>query len=452
MKFYFTILVILVFALNDFGQQTLSTSNNETKTKDLEQANVRINQITNDAGRYFKQALLSLQDNRRAQAHEDFDKSVEVFLMSGVNVQSNQKLRECYSQLTETIYRMEFPSNQVPQIRSLSATCDWNIDNKLADDVARLVQSASNNQINSGRINTQESLAKINLDIAYSKLNKAENELKQKRGLLTTDTTSQIDYNQAKLKLDKAQLSYNNAYEKFYNSVKEVKANPFLGFVGQKFEASPLDELAKLELTQDEQQINNNPVAQKQLQLKPRIIKAKSGDTVAKIAAREGVSAIELAKYNGLLPNSALAKGREIKIPVRNTKETWQNISNRTGIPVEQLIAANSGANAPRGKVVVPNSKAANINDNNFLLGDKPSQAKDGKVRAVIVYYNENFNDPYSMRFVRWSNVEKTIYNGKLYWSVQVKFRAKNTLGAYILLEEIYYIRKNKVVQAHKLN
>jgi len=48
-----------------------------------------------------------------------------------------------------------------------------------------------------------------------------------------------------------------------------------------------------------------------------RVVKAKSGDTVAKIAAREGVSAVELAKYNGLLPGSALSTGREIKVPSR---------------------------------------------------------------------------------------------------------------------------------------
>jgi membrane-bound lytic murein transglycosylase D len=48
---------------------------------------------------------------------------------------------------------------------------------------------------------------------------------------------------------------------------------------------------------------------------KVRVVKAKSGDTVAKLAAREGVSAVELAKYNGLLPGSTLPAGREIKIP-----------------------------------------------------------------------------------------------------------------------------------------
>ena len=48
-----------------------------------------------------------------------------------------------------------------------------------------------------------------------------------------------------------------------------------------------------------------------------RVVKAKTGDTVEKLAAREGVSAVEIAKYNGLLPGSILSAGREIKIPSR---------------------------------------------------------------------------------------------------------------------------------------
>jgi len=48
-----------------------------------------------------------------------------------------------------------------------------------------------------------------------------------------------------------------------------------------------------------------------------RVVKAQSGDTVAKIAARVGASAAEVAKFNGLFPDSVLPAGREIKIPSR---------------------------------------------------------------------------------------------------------------------------------------
>ena len=48
---------------------------------------------------------------------------------------------------------------------------------------------------------------------------------------------------------------------------------------------------------------------------KIRVVKAKAGETVAKVAQRSGVDATEVAKYNGLLPNTVLTAGREIKIP-----------------------------------------------------------------------------------------------------------------------------------------
>jgi membrane-bound lytic murein transglycosylase D len=48
-----------------------------------------------------------------------------------------------------------------------------------------------------------------------------------------------------------------------------------------------------------------------------RIVKAQSGDTVARLAQRNGASPVEVAKFNGLLPDSVLPAGREIKIPSR---------------------------------------------------------------------------------------------------------------------------------------
>jgi len=48
-----------------------------------------------------------------------------------------------------------------------------------------------------------------------------------------------------------------------------------------------------------------------------RVVKAQSGDTVAKVATRYNADPTEVAKYNGLLPNSVLGAGREIKIPTQ---------------------------------------------------------------------------------------------------------------------------------------
>ncbi|HVE58464.1 MAG TPA: transglycosylase SLT domain-containing protein [Pyrinomonadaceae bacterium] len=212
----FSFTAILTFVLNSFvsAQVTSTTSDgrNNTKPVQAEQAEARIQQVTSDSGRYFKQGLLNLQDNRRPQARDDFDKSVEVFLMSGINLTSNNnaKSRDCYNQLIETVYRMEFPTQaQVPQIRALSATCGWTIDNDLADKVAKLVLTAP----------IQQTPANNNSLIASALPNVNQ----------SNDATT--------------------------------------GFTEQKFEPSPLDDLAKLELTTDEQQVENNPLAQQQYQL-----------------------------------------------------------------------------------------------------------------------------------------------------------------------------------------
>jgi LysM repeat protein len=52
-----------------------------------------------------------------------------------------------------------------------------------------------------------------------------------------------------------------------------------------------------------------------------QIVKAQAGDTVAKLASRHKADPVEVAKYNGLLPNSVLGAGREIKLPQAGMKE-----------------------------------------------------------------------------------------------------------------------------------
>jgi LysM repeat protein len=192
----FTAIIIFISSFSVFGQ-----------TDQTKSAEAQVNYVLEKSGANFRDGLLNLKDNRRSQAGEKFDKSVETFLSSTLNVQSNPKLRDCYNQLVETIYRIEFPSNaQQPNIKTLSAACGWNIDNQMADDIAKLV--------------------------------------------LTTPTS----------------VPMNNSNGLIASNVNTSTTNPTQGFTEQKFEASPLDELSKLELTQEEQQVENSPVAQQQYQ------------------------------------------------------------------------------------------------------------------------------------------------------------------------------------------
>lgn len=168
-----------------------------------------IRKVLEDSGRSFKEGMTALRSNRRSDSGAAFDKSVEIFLMSTLDVQRNKELQSCYNQLIETVYRIEFPNNaQPPQIRSLSATCQWKwneADMKLADEVAAITKTL-------------------------------------KPAASTVATTG--------------------------NSPAGTQAPPeaVIGFNEQGFEPSPRDELAKLELTVEELQIESNPEAQQQYQ------------------------------------------------------------------------------------------------------------------------------------------------------------------------------------------
>lgn len=181
---------------------------------------------------------------------------------------------------------------------------------------------------------------------------------------------------------------------------------------GQKTGESPLENLSKIRLTDAEKKVTKKQMEALNEAINGtntvRVVKAKDGDTIATLAAREKASAVEIAKFNGLLPTSKLSAGREIKIPVSYA--------------------------------------------NTYKIGAKPTQSSNGKVRAVLNFISTYFHDPYTVRFARWSKVEPKLYKNNLYWSVTVKLRAKNILGAYVLSESTYYIKSNKVVAVENLN
>ena len=114
---------ILSFSIGASAQVTSSQSSNGTSTPEVARAQEAVNKVLLDSGTSFKEALVSFTDGNRQSAGEKFNKSVEVFLYSTLNIQREQRLQNCYSQLIETIYRIEFPSDaQLPQVRNLALT------------------------------------------------------------------------------------------------------------------------------------------------------------------------------------------------------------------------------------------------------------------------------------------------------------------------------------------
>lgn len=194
-------LAILTFSFDASAQGTPDA---------VQTAQAQVNKVLEDSGRSFKDAMIALKANRREESGEKFDKAVETFLLSTLNIQRDQKLSACYNGILETIYRVEYPSDtNPPQIRTLSATCGWKWDDadmKLADEVAQLVKPAA-----------------------------------KKAAGTDAATIASI-----------APLGQQNLVP--------------VGFNEQGFEPSPLDELSKLELTAEEQQVDSNPIAQAQYQ------------------------------------------------------------------------------------------------------------------------------------------------------------------------------------------
>jgi LysM repeat protein len=202
----FTALIFSVLAFSVGAQVT--QSNNQTVTPEVQKAQEAVSKVLEDSGRYFRDGLQAFKENRRSDAGQNFDKSVEVFLYSTLNIQRDGKLSGCYNQLIETVYRVEFPTDtQQPKVRELSATCGWAWnanDFKLADDVVALAKPAKNGAENSAGASTA-------------------------------------------------------------NGGTAQATAPTIGFNEQQFEPSPLDDLAKLELTPEEQQLDT-PAAQQQYQ------------------------------------------------------------------------------------------------------------------------------------------------------------------------------------------
>ncbi len=187
------------------SQVMSTTSSDGTMTPRVAKTQDAVNEVLLDSGIAFREGLVAYVDDNRNLAGEKFNKSVEVFLYSSLNIQKDERLHGCYNELIETVYRIEFPAeNQLPQIRNLASTCTWNIDTALSDTVVRLARPLP---IRTAEIST-----------------------------MTTKVSGQ--------------------------NVDSSK----VGFSDQEFEPSPLDDLSKLELTEDEQLVETNPIAQQQYQ------------------------------------------------------------------------------------------------------------------------------------------------------------------------------------------
>jgi membrane-bound lytic murein transglycosylase D len=98
-------------AATSFAQIPVASSARAIPTE-VEQSEGRISQIITRAEDHFRRGKLNLEDNKRNQAREEFDKAVDSILESGFDVRASQRLQTYYLELVERIYREEVPLQQ----------------------------------------------------------------------------------------------------------------------------------------------------------------------------------------------------------------------------------------------------------------------------------------------------------------------------------------------------
>ena len=102
---------LVASATNIFGQIPTASSARAIPSE-VEQSEGRIAQIITRAEDHFRRGKLNLEDNKRNQAREEFDRAVDSILESGFDVRASQRLQTYYLELVERIYREEVPLQQ----------------------------------------------------------------------------------------------------------------------------------------------------------------------------------------------------------------------------------------------------------------------------------------------------------------------------------------------------
>jgi membrane-bound lytic murein transglycosylase D len=102
---------LVASAASSFAQIPVASSARAIPTE-VEQSEGRITQVMTRAEDHFRRGKLNLEDNKRNQAREEFDKAVDSILESGFDVRASQRLQTYYLELVERIYREEVPLQQ----------------------------------------------------------------------------------------------------------------------------------------------------------------------------------------------------------------------------------------------------------------------------------------------------------------------------------------------------
>lgn len=105
------LMALVASAATSFAQIPVASSARKIPTE-VEQSEGRVTQIMTRAEDHFRKGKLNLEDNKREQAREEFDRAIDSILESGFDVRASQRLQTYYLELVERIYREEVPLQQ----------------------------------------------------------------------------------------------------------------------------------------------------------------------------------------------------------------------------------------------------------------------------------------------------------------------------------------------------
>jgi hypothetical protein len=126
---------LVASAASSYAQIPAASSARAIPTE-VEQSEGRVTQIIARAEDHFRKGKLNLEDSKREQARQEFDKAVDSILESGFDVRASQKLQTYYLELVERIYREEVPTHQ-PVIAPNTVTMQMVAQNTQTQDQAK---------------------------------------------------------------------------------------------------------------------------------------------------------------------------------------------------------------------------------------------------------------------------------------------------------------------------
>lgn len=114
------VVAIIAPSANTLAQIPAGSSARTIQTE-VEKTDARVSVIIAKAEDHFRKGKLNLEDNKREQARDEFDRAVDAILESGLDVRASQRLQTYYLELVERIYREEVPLGQRPSSINTSA-------------------------------------------------------------------------------------------------------------------------------------------------------------------------------------------------------------------------------------------------------------------------------------------------------------------------------------------